>query len=137
MDEYPHATFARAVGDAVVLTVSREAVRELMRADADLVVKVLSRVISRACEEIVNGKWHTHFVVDMVQGGAGMSTNMNANEVIANRALELMGFAKGDYARAIPTTTSTSRSRPTTCVQRPSASPSSPAPGSSSRSSNS
>ena len=58
--------------------------------------------IVQACEEIVNGKWHTHFVVDMVQGGAGTSTNMNANEVIANRALELMGFAKGDYAALPP-----------------------------------
>ena len=199
MDEYPHSTSARAVEDAVILTISRDDIRELMARDPDLVVRVLSRiarVISRrmrqttnqvvdaaaqyisgrtrrehdllgdrevpsefyygiqtlratenfaisgvaishlpdliiamaqvkkaaalanrelgllddrvagaivqAAEEIVNGKWHTHFVVDMIQGGAGTSTNMNANEVIANRALELMGFAKGDYARCHP-----------------------------------
>ncbi len=53
--------------------------------------------IVAACEELINGKLHTHFVVDMVQGGAGTSTNMNANEVIANRALEIMGHKKGEY----------------------------------------
>ena len=199
MDEYPHSTSARAVEDAVVLTVSREDTRELMGKDPDLVVKILSRtarVISRrmrqttnqvvdaaaqyisgrtrrehdllgerdvpaefyyglqtlratenfpisgvaishfpdlvnalaqvkkaaaganrelglldeavaravlqACDEIINGKWHIHFVVDMIQGGAGTSTNMNANEVIANRALEIMGFEKGDYEHCHP-----------------------------------
>lgn len=53
--------------------------------------------IIRACREIEQGKLHDHFVVDMVQGGAGTSTNMNANEVIANRALELMGHQRGEY----------------------------------------
>jgi aspartate ammonia-lyase len=54
--------------------------------------------IQAACEEIRNGQWHQHFVVDVLQGGAGTSTNMNANEVIANRALILMGRHPGDYA---------------------------------------
>ncbi|MCB0612907.1 MAG: aspartate ammonia-lyase, partial [Phaeodactylibacter sp.] len=53
--------------------------------------------IEGACREIMAGRWHDQFQVDMVQGGAGTSTNMNANEVIANRALELMGHKKGDY----------------------------------------
>ena len=53
--------------------------------------------ICAACDEILAGKLHQHFVVDMIQGGAGTSTNMNANEVIANRALELMGHNKGEY----------------------------------------
>ena len=53
--------------------------------------------IDRACEEIVGGALHEHFVVDMIQGGAGTSTNMNANEVIANRALEILGHEKGQY----------------------------------------
>ena len=53
--------------------------------------------ICAACDEILAGKFHEHFVVDMIQGGAGTSTNMNANEVIANRALELMGHSKGEY----------------------------------------
>ena len=53
--------------------------------------------IEAACEELVDGKLHDEFRVDVFQGGAGTSTNMNANEVIANRALELMGHAKGEY----------------------------------------
>ena len=53
--------------------------------------------IRAACEEIRAGQLHDEFVVDVIQGGAGTSSNMNANEVIANRALELMGHAKGDY----------------------------------------
>jgi aspartate ammonia-lyase len=53
--------------------------------------------IVRACEEIRAGRLHDQFVVDVVQGGAGTSTNMNANEVIANRALELLGHKRGEY----------------------------------------
>lgn len=55
------------------------------------------RAIVAACIEIRDGALHDHFVVDLIQGGAGTSTNMNANEVIANRALELMGHARGEY----------------------------------------
>ena len=53
--------------------------------------------ISAACTELLDGKLHEQFVVDVIQGGAGTSTNMNANEVIANRALELLGHRKGEY----------------------------------------
>ncbi|WP_457832149.1 lyase family protein, partial [Staphylococcus aureus] len=54
--------------------------------------------IDRACDLIArDGRFHDQFVVDAIQGGAGTSTNMNANEVIANVALELMGKQKGDY----------------------------------------
>ena len=58
--------------------------------------------IVRACEAIRGGALHGHFVVDLIQGGAGTSTNMNANEVIANCALEIMGHARGDYAKLHP-----------------------------------
>src|SRR5678815_4140832 len=58
--------------------------------------------IRLACEEVREGKLHDHFVVDVIQGGAGTSSNMNANEVICNRALEKLGAAKGDYARLHP-----------------------------------
>src|SRR5205823_8356457 len=58
--------------------------------------------IVRACEEIREGELLEHFVVDVIQGGAGTSTNMNANEVIANRALELLGHARGDYRHLHP-----------------------------------
>jgi aspartate ammonia-lyase len=61
-----------------------------------------TQAIVQACEEIIEGKWHDQFVIDMFQGGAGTSTNMNANEVIANRALEILGFAKGDYKQLHP-----------------------------------
>ncbi len=53
--------------------------------------------IAKACDEIIDGALHNHFVVDVIQGGAGTSTNMNANEVIANRALEILGHKKGEY----------------------------------------
>ncbi len=58
--------------------------------------------ICKACDEIINNSFHGHFAVDMIQGGAGTSTNMNANEVIANRALEIMGYEKGDYHHCHP-----------------------------------
>ena len=61
-----------------------------------------AQVIIAACEEIRSGHLHEQFAVDVIQGGAGTSTNMNANEVIANRALELMGAKKGDYALLHP-----------------------------------
>lgn len=54
--------------------------------------------IIRACEEIMAGKWHDQFVTDALQSGAGVSIHMNANEVITNRALEILGRKKGDYA---------------------------------------
>ncbi len=58
--------------------------------------------ISQACKEILDGKFHDQFPVDMIQGGAGTSVNMNANEVIANRALEIMGYDLGDYKKCSP-----------------------------------
>ena len=55
------------------------------------------KAIVQACKEIRNGLWHSHFPIDMIQGGAGTSTNMNANEVIANRALNILGYDRGRY----------------------------------------
>jgi aspartate ammonia-lyase len=60
------------------------------------------QAICQACDELLTGKLHEHFAVDMFQGGAGTSTNMNANEVIANRGLEIMGHKKGEYAYLHP-----------------------------------
>ena len=62
----------------------------------------IADAICTACREIVGGKFHDQFPVDMMQGGAGTSVNMNANEVIANRALELMGHKKGEYQYCSP-----------------------------------
>ena len=64
--------------------------------------KEIGEAIIAACREIVDGKFHDQFPVDMMQGGAGTSVNMNANEVIANRALELMGHRKGEYQYCSP-----------------------------------
>jgi aspartate ammonia-lyase len=72
--------------------------------DLGLLDPKLCEAIVAACEELRAGKLHDQFVVDVIQGGAGTSTNMNANEVIANRALEIMGKAKGDYAHLHPNT---------------------------------
>ncbi len=66
-------------------------------ADLGLLSRPLAEAIGQACQEVIGGKYQTHFVVDMIQGGAGTSTNMNANEVIANRALEILGYEKGQY----------------------------------------
>lgn len=70
--------------------------------DLELLSKPVADAIVQACSAIKNGKYHTHFVVDMIQGGAGTSTNMNANEVIANRGLEILGYEKGDYKYCHP-----------------------------------
>ena len=62
----------------------------------------IGQSIVQAADEILEGKLHEFFIVDPIQGGAGTSINMNANEVIANRALELMGHRKGEYGKVSP-----------------------------------
>ncbi len=62
----------------------------------------IKTAVCQACDEILDGKFHEDFPVDMMQGGAGTSVNMNANEVIANRALEIMGHHKGEYQYCWP-----------------------------------
>ncbi|WP_442787521.1 aspartate ammonia-lyase [Flavobacterium suncheonense] len=62
----------------------------------------LKNVIVEAAKEVLTGKFDQEFPVDMIQGGAGTSTNMNINEVLANRALELMGYQKGEYQYCSP-----------------------------------
>lgn len=63
----------------------------------DLLDPALSQAIQKACDRILRGELHDQFIVDVIQGGAGTSTNMNANEVIANAALEVLGQEKGSY----------------------------------------
>ena len=65
--------------------------------ELELLNEKKKNAICEACDLIIGGKYHDQFVVDMIQGGAGTSTNMNANEVIANIGLELMGHQKGEY----------------------------------------
>ena len=62
----------------------------------------LGQAIFQAAGEVASGQWQEFFLVDAFQGGAGTSTNMNANEVIANRAIEILGGVKGDYSLVHP-----------------------------------
>ena len=70
--------------------------------EVGLLGKKKAKAIMQACDEILQGKLHEYFIVDPIQGGAGTSINMNANEVIANRAIELLGGNKGDYTLINP-----------------------------------
>ncbi|MGW7006906.1 aspartate ammonia-lyase [Streptomyces sp. NPDC054933] len=90
---YPHLINAlAAVKEAAARANEKLGLLSARKADA----------IVAACQEIRDGGLHDQFVVDVIQGGAGTSTNMNANEVIANRALEILGHARGDYRHLHP-----------------------------------
>lgn len=82
---------------AYVKKAAAQANRELGVLDAERMQAIVA-----ACDDLIGGMLHEQFVVDVIQGGAGTSTNMNANEVIANRALEHLGRARGDYAALHP-----------------------------------
>lgn len=69
---------------------------------AHVLDETTGNAIVTACDEIIAGKLHSQFIVDAIQGGAGTSANMNANEVIANRAIEILGGEKGDYSLVHP-----------------------------------
>ena len=69
---------------------------------AHILDEKIGNAIVKACDEIIEGKLHSQFIVDAIQGGAGTSANMNANEVIANRAIEILGGEKGDYTIVHP-----------------------------------
>jgi aspartate ammonia-lyase len=93
LSNYPN--FIRAL--AMVKKAAAMANQKLRNLD-----QTIAEAICLACDEIIAGGLHNQFVVDMIQGGAGTSTNMNANEVIANRALELLGHVKGEYQYCHP-----------------------------------
>lgn len=76
----------------------------LANRDLGMLSEAKATAIAAACDEIIEDRLHDQFVVDMIQGGAGTSTNMNANEVICNRALELMGHRRGEYQYLHPNT---------------------------------
>jgi aspartate ammonia-lyase len=88
ISQYPHLVNAlAAVKEAAALA----------NQELGLLAPEIAEAITAACHEIRAGNLHAEFIVDVIQGGAGTSTNMNANEVIANRALELLGRRRGDY----------------------------------------
>ncbi|MDC1541970.1 aspartate ammonia-lyase, partial [Candidatus Pseudothioglobus singularis] len=84
---------------AIVKKAAALANMKVKRLDQDI-----GNAIVKAADEMMEGKWHDQIVVDPIQGGAGTSINMNVNEVLANRALEIMGFEKGDYSYCSPNT---------------------------------
>lgn len=74
----------------------------LANMDTKRLYEGIGNAIIQSSDEILEGKWHEFFIVDPIQGGAGTSINMNANEVIANRSLELLGHEKGEYGKISP-----------------------------------
>ncbi len=90
-----HPTLIRAFG--MVKEAAAEANRKL-----GLVEKKIADAIIRAAQEVQQGKWNNEFVVDVFQAGAGVSFHMNTNEVIANRAIEILGGKLGDYSKVHP-----------------------------------
>jgi len=99
-------TISGVVLNAYPIIIESLAMVKLASAKANMALGLLDTrigdAIVKACLEIIEGKHHNHFVVDMIQGGAGTSSNMNANEVIANRALEIMGYKRGQYEYCHP-----------------------------------
>ncbi len=90
-----HPTFIQALG--MIKQAAAEANQEL-----GLVDEKRARAIVQAAKEVQQGKWDEEFVVDVFQAGAGVSLHMNSNEVIANRAVEILGGALGDYSVVHP-----------------------------------
>jgi aspartate ammonia-lyase len=76
----------------------------LANMDVKRLYEGIGEAIVKAADEMIEGKWHDQIIVDPIQGGAGTSINMNVNEVLANRAIEILGKAKGDYFHCSPNT---------------------------------
>lgn len=91
----PHPELIRAVG-----YVKKAAA--MANRDVGVLPEKIANAIIQAADEVIDGKFNDQFIVDAIQGGAGTSFNMNANEVIANRAIELLGGKKGDYGVVNP-----------------------------------
>jgi aspartate ammonia-lyase len=90
-----HPTLVRALG------MVKEAAAEANR-DLGLIEKPIADAIIAAAQEVQQGKWNSEFPVDVFQAGAGVSFHMNTNEVIANRAVEILGGKLGDYSKVHP-----------------------------------
>lgn len=93
------------LSDAPDLIVALASIKEAAaqaNMDLGLLNSTRGSAIVQACQEIRAGSLHDQFIVDLIQGGAGTSTNMNANEVIANRALEILGYGRGEYGYLHP-----------------------------------
>ncbi|HBF39480.1 MAG TPA: aspartate ammonia-lyase [Firmicutes bacterium] len=92
-----HITGRRMHPHLVIALAMVKKAAALANCEVGLVEEPIAGAIVSACDELIAGKFHEQFIVDALQGGAGTSANMNANEVIANRAIELLHGQKGDY----------------------------------------
>lgn len=101
LENFPMTTYALDDDFINSLAMVKKA-SALANYDTGLLNKSIKDAIVQACDEILQGKWHDQFVVDPIQGGAGTSINMNTNEVIANRGLEILGEEKGNYSILSP-----------------------------------
>lgn len=101
VENYPISGLRAHVSLVRAIAMVKEAAAEANR-DLGLVDEKTADAIIAAAREIQQGKWHEHFVVDVFQAGAGVSFHMNTNEVIANRATELLGGRLGEYQHAHP-----------------------------------
>jgi aspartate ammonia-lyase len=101
VENYPISGLRAHVALIRAIAMAKEAAAEANR-DLGLVDEKTAEAIITAAKEIQDGKWHEHFVVDVYQAGAGVSFHMNTNEVIANRASELLGGTLGEYKHAHP-----------------------------------
>ena len=90
-----HTQFIRAIAEI-------KKAAALTNMQAGVIQETIANAMITACDEIIAGKFANDFIIDAIQGGAGTSLNMNANEVIANRAIELLGKQKGDYSIVHP-----------------------------------
>ncbi|KEO82687.1 aspartate ammonia-lyase [Tumebacillus flagellatus] len=93
----PHAEMVKALA-------SIKKAAALANMEVGVLKKEIGEAIAKAADEILEGKWQEQFIVDSIQGGAGTSMNMNANEVIANRAIEFLGGERGNYLLCSPNT---------------------------------
>jgi aspartate ammonia-lyase len=97
-----HITGLKMNGSFINSLVQIKKAAAVTNRDTGALKESIANAIILACDEILTGKLHDQFIVDPIQGGAGTSANMNANEVIANRAIELLGGTKGDYSVVHP-----------------------------------
>src|SRR5215471_11233486 len=101
VENYPISGLRAHVALIRAIAMVKEAAAEANR-DLGLLDEKRAEAIITAAKEIQDGKWHEHFVVDVYQAGAGVSFHMNTNEVIANRASQLLGGTLGEYKHAHP-----------------------------------
>lgn len=101
LENFPLSGYKVSISLIKAIALIKKAAAEV-NAELGYLPKEKARAIAEAADEVMNGQWDNQFVVDALQGGAGTSTNMNVNEVLANRAIEILGGKRGDYTLVHP-----------------------------------